>query len=330
MIYRAGIVGLGNIGLLFDLDERARRRYLYPTHASVYQAHPRTQLVAACDRDVARREELRQHYNVEFLFDEVDEMLRNQALDILSVCVPAEVQDEVVRAAIRRSIRLIFCEKPFTTSSALAKELLAEARSSKSSLLVNYWRRFDPSHAEVKRLIEEKRIGTIQEIRAIYGNGLQNVGSHVVDLLLWYVGPVQWVIGVESVKDRAKDPGLDLIIGFKNGVRATLVAHSYRYYRILELDILGSNGRISISNEGLDIRCYGVEANEDVSGAQQLGGSPSEIQSTVGDALYHGMDYLTRLLDQSKQVFSEHAVQTHRVIEAARNSAAADGKKVFL
>ncbi len=330
MTYRAGIVGLGNIGLLFDLDERTRRRYPYPTHASAYKDHPRIQLVAACDPDDSRREMLRQHYEVDSLYADVEGMLRNQALDILSVCVPAEEQGEVVHSAIRHGTRLIFCEKPFATSPALAEDLLEEARRGGSSLVVNYWRRFDPSHGEVRRLIQEKKIGSIQEVRGVYGNGLQNIGSHMVDLLLWYVGPVRWVIGLGGVNDRPEDPGLDLMIGFNNGVRATLVAHSYQDYRIFELDILGSNGRVSISNEGLDIRWYSVEENEDVSGARQLTRNPAEIQSTVGKALYHGMDYITQILDQSKRVLPEHAVQTHRVIEAARWSAASDGKKMFL
>lgn len=330
MTYRAGIVGLGNIGLLFDLDERTRQRYPYPTHASAYKAHPRIQLVAACDPDASRRQMLRQHYGVDSLYAEVDGMLRNQALDILSVCVPAEEQGEVVHSAIRHGTRLIFCEKPFTTSPALAEDLIEEARRGGSSLVVNYWRRFDVSHGEVRRLIQEKKIGSIQEVRGVYGNGLQNIGSHMVDLLLWYVGPVRWVIGLGGVNERPKDPGLDLIIGFKNGVRGTLVAHSYRDYRIFELDILGSNGRFSISNEGLDIRWYSVEENENVSGARQLTKKAAEIQSTVGDALYRGMDYITQILEQSKPVLPEHAIQTHRVIEAARRSAASDGEKLFL
>ena len=328
--YRAAIVGLGNIGLGYDLDQRTQRRYPYPTHASAYMAHPRTQLVAGCDRDSARHRRLREFYGVDYMYTEVTELLRNHPLDILSVCVPAEEHEVVVGDAILHHVPLIFCEKPFTTSLAVAEDLLQRARHAKSSLVVNYWRRFDGSHEEVGRLIRDGRIGTIRKVHGIYGNGLRNVGSHMLDLLLWYFGPVEWVCATKGDVGLAGDPGLDLMMGFRDGVRGTMVAHDYHDYRILELDLLGSRGRISIVKEGLEIRCYGVEDNEDVSDARQLTGTFRAIDSTVGQAPYRGLDYLTGILDRSERVFSDHAVEAHRVMEAAAKSSSSGGYKVIL
>jgi len=329
-IYRAAIVGLGNIGLGYDLDERTRRRYPYATHASAYRAHPRTQLVAGCDREVTRHSRLREVYGVDCLYTEAGEMLREQSPDILSVCVPPEEQEAVVDAAILLHVPVIFCEKPFATSRTIADDLLKRARRAKSSLVVNYWRRFDGSHGEVRRLIGDGRIGTVRAVHGTYGNGLRNVGSHVLDLLLWYFGPVAWICAVEGAPGPAGDPGLDLMMEFRGGIRATLLAHDYRDYRILELDLLGSRGRVSIAKEGLEIRCYGVEENEDVSGAKQLTGAFHGIESTVGEAPCRALDYVAGVLDRAEPVFCDHAIETHRVMEAAAQSAAAGGKRVTL
>jgi predicted dehydrogenase len=329
-IYQTGIVGLGNIGFLFDLDVKTRRRYRYPTHASAYAAHPRTQLAAVCDKNPSRLEEICKRYKVERAYTDIVDMLGKESLDILSVCVQADAQGGVVRTAISHGVPLIFCEKPFTTSAKVAKDLLAHAKDAGSSLVVNYWRRFDPSHEEVRRLIQEKSIGTIQQVRCVYGNGLNNVGSHAVDLIGWYIGQIQWVIGVEGITDNPQDPGLDFIVGFENGVRATFSACSYEHYRIFELDFLGSRGRVSIANEGLDMRAYGVRENEDVSGTRQLTERATQIPSTVGNAMYHGVEYLVEVLDRPERVFADHALQTHLVLEAAKESAAAGGKKVFI
>lgn len=326
--YRAGIVGLGQIGFLFDRDERTRRRYLQPTHASAYTAHPRTELVAACDRKAERLQEFQDRYGIGSVYTDVDAMLEKEALDALSVCVPPEAQADVVRAGLRHRVPLVFCEKPFTMSAASAEALLAEARRSGTRVLVNYWRRFDRSHGEVGRCIHDGRLGSLRQIRVLYGNGLLNTASHGVDLALWYAGPAQWVMAAENPTGRAGGE-LDFVVGFARGARAVFTHCDFTDYRVFEIDVLGSGGRITISNEGLLIGQYSIRDNEDVSGARQLAPQATEIPSTVGAAMPQAIDHVVAALDAEEPVFADHAVRTHAVLEAAR-AAATRRETVFL
>jgi predicted dehydrogenase len=321
--YRVGIAGLGGVGLLHGEDPLTRRRYRYPTHAAAFASHPRIELVAAADPRPARRALARRRHGVRGLYRDHRHMLEAERLDILSVCVPTAAHEVVVRDAVAAGVRLVFCEKPFTATPRAATALADLCRQRRVSLAVNYFRRFDAAHAQVRQLLRAGAIGRVQRARAVYGNGWTNVGSHVVNLLAWYLGRARWVAAC-----RGADDDVDAVIGFGGNVLATVSACSFRYYRIVEVDILGTRGRIVIGNEGLDVAVYGVRPNREVSGARQLSPRPTRLAATVGEAFRRAVDVLVDALDAGRLLVPADALDTHRVLEAARTSAGRGGRRV--
>jgi len=154
----------------------------------------------------------------------------------------------------------------------------------------------------------------------VYGNGLLNMASHLVNLLLEFLGPVDWVEAAEGVLDRPGDSSPHVVLGFHRGPRAVFTPCSFRHFRIYELDILGTAGRIVVANEGLDLRHYPVKENEDVTGALQLDPEGKTIRSTVGRALPAGVEAALGILDSGRKTWPDHAVRTHEVLEAIRAS----------
>jgi predicted dehydrogenase len=306
-----------------------RRRYGISTHASAYKAQPRTELVGLCDvgagplRDAVRR------YPGARAYRDVDALLDAEQPDLISVCVPPFAHESVVRRCIARSVRLIFCEKPFTASSAAARRLIRAARAAGTSILVNYWRRFDSGHQRVADLVRTRAVGRVQLARVVYGNGLLNMASHLINLFLDVLGPADWVEAAQGVNDRPGDPSPHVAIGFRGGSRAVFSPCSFRHYRIFELDILGTAGRVTVTNEGLELRHYAVKENEDVSGAYQLDLPGAIIRSTVAAAMTAGVDRAVRILDSGTKTWPDHAVDTHEVIEAAKASLAR-GRRIRL
>jgi len=325
--YRVGIAGLGQVGLLYEEDPRIVRRYPYPTHAAAFAAHPRTRLVAAADPEEHRLELARARYGVPGLYRDYRLMLEQEALDILSVCVPAALHGDVVPAALDAGVRMIFCEKPFTLHLEAARFLTERCRGQGGSIVVNYFRRFDASHREIAGLLARGELGAVQRVSAVYGNGMMNNGAHLVNLLLWYLGPAAWVAALAGSAE-ADGGQPDLAIGFESGVLATLLACSYEHYRILEIDIFTARGRVTIANEGLDLRVHGVRPNAEVSGTRQLAPRPRRLAGTVGTAFLAAIDHLVGALDRGEQLLPADALETHAVLEAARASARAGGARI--
>jgi predicted dehydrogenase len=321
--YQAGIVGLGRIASLYEEDRLARHFYPSLTHAGTYRRHSRTTLVAGCDPNPIRRQKFSQRWKVPSVYKTVSEMLDNHSLDLLSVCAPPDAHLSVIRGAAGR-VPMIFCEKPLGQNSLEAEEIVALCTRKKTKLAVNAYRLFDPSHREVGRRIGQGEIGSIQRVNCFYGKGLRNMGSHLVSLLLSYFGPVDWVqtLAYRSLGDTA-EPTADFVIKFRGGVPAFVQGCDFRNYRIFEVDVLGSKGRLTLEREGFGFRFLRAVAHRAETGARELRSSGTHLRSTVGKALHWAIQNLVESLDRRVEPFGSgrEYLATEKVLEAVRQSA---------
>ena len=106
----------------------------------------------------------------------------------------------------------VLCEKPLTTTLEDAVELVAAAETAKVILMTNNWRRNCPAFREIKRIIDTGSLGRPLAVSWTEGRKfawptksgfyftqqprnnlpppgiLLDVGSHVVDILCWWLG----------------------------------------------------------------------------------------------------------------------------------------------
>ncbi len=326
--YRAGVIGLGQVGMLYELDPYTLRRYPYPSHTSCYQVHPRTTLVAGCDVDAGKRELFRQRYPAARAYRDAQDMLRTASLDLVSVCVPTPLHATMVRAAVASGVQLVICEKPLGSVVATAADVSELCRKAGVGLLVNYWRRFDESHQTLRRFITDGVVGQLQHLHGFYGRGLLGNGAHLINLWLWLAGPIEWVVGVPGPAELPGDSARQVLLGFTSGATGSLATVSYAAYRLFETDVLGTAGRITVKNEGLDLRLYGIQPNEDVSGARQLIHDGRTIPSTVGMAMYRLVEAAVDCLDTDQRPLPLDVLETLAVLEAIERSVREGGRQV--
>lgn len=117
-MFRAGIIGLGRIGVEFD-----------DCHASAYIDCPDTDLVASCD------------IKKEALYRDYMEMVRKEKLDIVSVCTPPETHCQIV-CDICPFVKAIYLEKPIALTLEDADKMIAICRATRVILLINHQRSF--------------------------------------------------------------------------------------------------------------------------------------------------------------------------------------------
>ena len=115
--YRAGIIGLGFIGGADQVSGDALGQQvsgLDGTHFDALSNHPRVNLVAGSSRDAGRRERFAQRAGAK-TYTNWEEMLAQEALDIVNVATYAPVHAEITVACAKQGIRAIYCEKPIAT-----------------------------------------------------------------------------------------------------------------------------------------------------------------------------------------------------------------------
>ena len=107
---------------------------------------------------------------------------------------PAHAQ--YVLASIKAG-KYVFCEKPLATEAAECEKILAaEQVFGRKIVQVGFMRRYDPGYTELKKTIEEGKIGQPLIVHACHRNmthaatmtsemSIKNSGVHEIDVLRW-------------------------------------------------------------------------------------------------------------------------------------------------
>ena len=125
--YRVGVVGAGRIAsTIQDEIEHGPFSFLLPySHAGAYAANPATEIVAVADVDTERCDAFGERWGVARRYADYAEMLGNESLDIVSVCVPTRAHTAVMEAVAGSGLRGVMLEKPIGQSLREADAMIA-------------------------------------------------------------------------------------------------------------------------------------------------------------------------------------------------------------
>jgi scyllo-inositol 2-dehydrogenase (NADP+) len=129
----------------------------------------------------------------------IDEVLADATIDLVSICSPNETHFDYTKRALLAG-KHVLVEKPFTTTSKEAKELILLAKTQHKILTIFQNRRWDSDFLTVKKMIEEKRLGEIlnfeihfnrfkphlnpkkwKEVNTASSGVLYDLGAHIID-----------------------------------------------------------------------------------------------------------------------------------------------------
>ncbi len=334
----AAIIGLGNIG--YQIKNDSNRNIIW-AHSEAYKKHPKVQLVAGCDKDLKTLARFSKSYPSVSCYDEFSEMIRNEKIDILSICTPEKENLEIIKSLIKSNYKpkAIFCEKPLTTSSENANYIAKVCRKNEIILCVNYMRRWETKYKEIKNLISSGSLGEVQSINAYGASAMMTSASHLIDLALFFGGKPVWLIGslqedyVRNVRGY-DDHGAIALICFENNsfffLKAT--SKSEKHY-MFEFDIFLTEGRISISNDGQKFQVFKFDdiASPVGSGYKSLVKTKDSISMKAEERMLLAIDdIIEAILNKSEtQSNGNNAEEVIRVIEKIKESSRNSNIKVF-
>ena len=176
MIYRGLIVGVGNIGAMYDIDSKQVSTYAKACSLDatiefdIFDINPvLLQIVSA-------------KYNCKIISQLNREVL--EKYDFVVISSPTPTHYSYLRLLLGMNIKLIICEKPVDTDLKRLKELESLYRASTSKVIVNYYRRFQIGVAKLKRTIDQILLNEkCTNILIKYQRGFHNNASHAFDLL---------------------------------------------------------------------------------------------------------------------------------------------------
>jgi len=289
--YRAAILGCGRIGCRFEEDPKRRG---IQTHAGAYSACEQTDLVALADVDAPALEWAGQRWNVAARYPDLDAMLRAEAVDILSICVPSDGHAAALRRAVAAGVPAIWCEKPLATSPREADALLAEAAG--RVVAVNHTRRWDRAYEAARDWLRAGGAGKVRAAATWYTGGVSNIGSHLFDTLRFLLGEAEWIWAGGGAAE-ARDPNLSGTIGFTGGVTCQVLGCGLDDLVLFEVDIVGSDGRLRVFGNGSRVEAWAAAPSPRASGIREMAEGKMLWQGEDTDRMRRAADDLVTCLE---------------------------------
>ncbi|MCC6791607.1 MAG: Gfo/Idh/MocA family oxidoreductase [Thermomicrobiales bacterium] len=192
---RVGIIGVGWPG---------------QRHIEGYQKHPNAHIVALSDVTTAAAERVKGEYNVEGarVYGDYRELLADAEIDAVSICTPNFLHAPMAIDALRAG-KHVLLEKPLAHSLADGERLAAEvAARPGQTFMIALNNRYRPDSILLKGKIEAGELGEIYYAKTGWlrgadeftlrgwfvrreqsgGGPLIDLGVHMLDLALWFMG----------------------------------------------------------------------------------------------------------------------------------------------
>ncbi len=267
---RTAVIGCGKVGHF---------------HAKAYEKCENSDFVAVCDMNPESAAAFAKQYNVK-AFTNVQQMIQEMKVEALSICTPHPMHAAPAVEAAGLGVNLII-EKPLASSLSDCDSILNAAQKAGVKVATVCQRRYYLPCMRMKKAIEDGKIG-----RPIIGNVtmlgwrdmkyyrsdkwrgtwdgegggvLVNQAPHQLDLLLWYMGEIDYVYGIWNTLNHPElevDDTAVAVIRFKNGgLGNILVSNSQNPALYGKVHIHGENGAsIGVQTDGGAMFIAGVSS----------------------------------------------------------------------
>lgn len=214
-------------------------------------------LAAICEMNKERADSFSKNFHVPGYYS-VDEMLKREKLDAVTICTPASSHFAMASKTLTAGLHT-FVEKPMTTTLKDGEQLIETAKGANRNLTVGFIERFNPPITALKQMIAEGKMGEPillefhRENRR--GEHISDVGIvkdasvHDIDTACWLFGEVPKVVyarvGVMYVPLEHEDFAT-ILLGFSGQKTAFLVTNWITPNRVRTLSAVFSGGVVDV------------------------------------------------------------------------------------
>ena len=315
MKLKALVVGLGQIGMGYDYEKGPKHFIL--THSQAFNSHTDYELVGGVDLDNEKLALFEAKFR-KSAYSSISHAMADTQPDVVAIATPTEQHVQDFKMVLDHGMpRLILCEKPLAHNRQKADEMLRKAERGKCQVAVNYIRRFEPGSIRLGRKISRGELGFPIKGCVWYSKGLYNNGSHFINLLEQWLGPVKNSAVLKKGHYWAgSDPEPDVSLEFEKGTIYMLAAceENFSYY---EMELIGRLGKIHYSRRGRDIRLWKTVADPVYQGYTILSDESEEIPTDFDRYQWHVVQNLSDYLNKGHVLYSDgnSALQTVITLE---------------
>ncbi len=332
---KLGLVGYGFGGRVF--------------HAPYIEAADGIDIAGVVARSADKIAQINEQFPGVPVYASLADMIAAGEIEAVTVTTPPETHKPLVMEAIEAGLHVV-CDKPFAPTLADAEEMVEAAKAKGVLLNVFHNRRWDTDFRTVKSVIDSGKIGDVWRVHnrmdfddwdtleAGPGGGLlRDLGSHVIDQMLYLFGPAAAVdaqVDYVDLPEGKTDASFNVHVRHKSGVHSYISATKINYFTEREIRVYGSEGCFVVN--GTDVQARRAIAGErPINDPEGWGIEPEEAwgtlytkgsQEIVPSVQSKIQDLYTEFAKAAKAggtgpVPSEGALHTVRILDAAREAA---------
>lgn len=332
--FRTVLIGFGKIGVGYADDPVMARTLPYATHAQVLRDHAAFNWNDVVDPSPEALEQASNRWHIANTVSHIDLMSRANEIEVAVLATPPEARMGFIDKL--PNLKAVVVEKPLGENLEMAEHFLEACDKRNILVQVNLPRRAERNMRALRDGGLKHGIGPVQAAFGVYGNGLNNNATHLIDLTRQLMGDVKSVQASTAppLQSPTPLPG-DINVGFtltmENDIVVMVQPLEFSHYREIGLDLWGEKGRLSILNEGYTL----IEAkrfpNRLISTDHEIACDVAKSSTTdIGHALFDLYDNLSCALKENVPLLSPgtNALQTMKVVTAIRASYSADGCRI--
>lgn len=315
---RIGIVGYGTMGRAHSYGYR-----IAPNIAPL-PVHPVVKLISG--RDEAAVAAAAAAYGAEAWTTDWRDLVGRAEIDLVDICTPPGTHAEIAAAAAAAG-KAVLSEKPLGTSYGQAHAAWSAVRRAGVRNAVGFNYRRLPAVALMRRMIADGTIGEVRLWRAIWlsdeftdpatpfdwrfdramgGTTIADLGSHLIDMALWMVGPIREVSAQSETFIKARpaaggerpvtiDDASSALLQFEGGARGTIEMARLAVRRPCDftVEVNGTKGTLIFDYPRLNELLYG-DAGDDpgLYGMRRIRAEhPRHPYATLGWPIGQGIGY---------------------------------------
>lgn len=283
-------------------------------HAKALAEIPGCKVIACVDKIPERAKSFAEKYGCAGYAD-LDEFLAHPGVEIVTICTPSGLHMETAVAAANAGKHLIV-EKPIEVTLERIDAIIEACERNKVLLCGIFPSRYHEVAGIVKKAVDSGRLGRVTMGSAYVkwfrtqeyydkggwkgtkkydgGGALMNQSIHAIDLLQWFMGPVESVSAYTALLAHERlevEDTATAVLRFKSGALGVVEGSTAAYPGFLKrIEISGFKGSVILEEEDLKCWSFAEEGPEDAKIREQFaakthtGGGASD-PSKIG---YHG------------------------------------------
>lgn len=244
-------------------------------HAKAIAAIPNARLVGVFNRTNEKAVAFAKEYDCK-AYGSLEELLDTDDIDIVCICTASGLHRDPALKAIQAGKHCLI-EKPLEVTLEKSDEIIKAAAEKEVKVGVIYPTRFHPASQHIRGALDENRFGDLvlgsayvkwsrdekyyasADWRGTWefdgGGALMNQAIHSVDMLQWYMGPVE---SVQAITANVRHKNIEVedtavaILRFKNGAVGTIECSTAVYPGSFKrIEIMGTQGSAVIEENSL-------------------------------------------------------------------------------